>query len=43
MVAGVPEAEHPSVWEEIEQELRTFEGAGGFAGPCEMVVAVGVK
>lgn len=43
MLAGVPEAERPSVWEEIEQELRKFEGADGFVGPCEMVVAVGVK
>jgi SAM-dependent methyltransferase len=43
MLAGVPEDERPSVWEEIEEELKTFEGAGGFVGPCEMVVAVGVK
>jgi ubiquinone/menaquinone biosynthesis C-methylase UbiE len=43
MLAGVPEDERPSVWEEIEQELKTFEGADGFIGPCEMVVAVGVK
>jgi len=43
MLAGVPETERPSVWAEIEQELRAFEGAGGFVGPCEMVVGVGVK
>jgi len=43
MLSGVPEAERPSVWEEIEQELKKFEGADGFVGPCEMVVAVGVK
>ena len=43
MLAGVPESERPSVWEEIEQELRKFEGTDGFVGPCEMVVAVGVK
>jgi hypothetical protein len=43
MLAGVPEAERPSVWDEIEHQLKTFEGAGGFVGPCEMVVAVGVK
>ena len=43
MLAGVPEAERPSVWDEIEQELKNFEGADGFVGPCEMVVAVGVK
>ncbi len=43
MLSGVPEVELPSVWEEIEQELRIFEGVDGFVGPCEMVVAVGVK
>ena len=43
MLAGVPEAERRSVWDEIEQELKKFEGADGFVGPCEMVVAVGVK
>jgi hypothetical protein len=43
MLAGVPEAERPSVWEEIEQALKTFEGADGFVGPCEMVVGVGRK
>jgi len=43
MLAGVPEAERPSVWSEIEAELRAFEGAEGFVGPCEMVVAVGIK
>ena len=43
MLAGVPEAERPSVWSEIEAELKTFEGAEGFVGPCEMVVAVGIK
>lgn len=43
MLAGVPEAERPSVWDEIEQELKKFEGADGFVGPCEMVVAIGIK
>jgi hypothetical protein len=31
------------VWQEIERELAQFEGPGGFTGPCEMLVAVGVK
>jgi SAM-dependent methyltransferase len=43
MLAGVPEAERPSVWDEVERELREFEGADGFVGPCEMVVGVGTK
>jgi hypothetical protein len=43
MLAAMPESERPSVWQEIERELAQFEGPGGFAGPCEMLVAVGVK
>jgi hypothetical protein len=43
MLAGVPEAERPSVWDEIEQELSKFKGSDGFVGPCEMIVAVGTK
>ncbi len=37
------DAERKAAWEEIEQELSKFEGPGGFEGPCEMVVAVGIK
>jgi ubiquinone/menaquinone biosynthesis C-methylase UbiE len=43
MLAGVPEAERPSVWGEIEEDLKKFEGVEGFVGPCEMIVAMGVK
>ncbi len=43
MLSGLPEPERGTVWEEIEEELRQFEGADGFEGPCEMVVGVGVK
>ncbi|MBI3820272.1 MAG: class I SAM-dependent methyltransferase [Planctomycetes bacterium] len=43
MLAGVPESERPSVWDEILQKLRSFESAEGFIGPCEMVVAIGIK
>ena len=43
MLSGVPEAERPSVWAEIESELKKFEGPEGFVGPCEMVVGVGIK
>jgi SAM-dependent methyltransferase len=43
MLAGLPEDERPSVWQEIERELAKFEGPSGFVGPCEMLVAVGVK
>jgi ubiquinone/menaquinone biosynthesis C-methylase UbiE len=41
MMAGLTEAERQEAWEEIEQELRKFEGPDGFAGPCELLIAVG--
>jgi ubiquinone/menaquinone biosynthesis C-methylase UbiE len=43
MLANVREQERPLVWEEVANELRQFETADGFVGPCEMLVAVGVK
>ena len=43
MLSGLPESERGAVWEEIEEELRQFEGAEGFEGPCEMIVGAGIK
>jgi ubiquinone/menaquinone biosynthesis C-methylase UbiE len=43
MVAGLSEPEREAVWQEIEGELRRFEGPDGFEGPCEMIVGAGVK
>jgi SAM-dependent methyltransferase len=43
MLAGLDEAGREEDWQEIEGELRAFEGPSGFAGPCELVVAVGTK
>jgi ubiquinone/menaquinone biosynthesis C-methylase UbiE len=43
MLAGLSEGERASVWEEIASTLRQFETTDGFVGPCEMLVAVGVK
>ena len=43
MLAGLDDAGREAAWQEIEQELRAFEGGTGFEGPCEMIVAVGVK
>src|SRR5919112_2050778 len=43
MLSGLPESERGAVWEEIEEELRRFEGVDGFEGQCEMVVGAGVK
>lgn len=43
MLAGLNEAEREAAWQEIEQELRKFEGPNGFEGPCELIVAAGTK
>jgi len=43
MMSGLSEAEREETWREIEQELSQFENAGGFLGPCELVVGSGVK
>jgi len=39
MLAGVPETQRASVWDEIHERLRAFETADGFVGPCELLVA----
>jgi SAM-dependent methyltransferase len=44
MLAGVPEAERPAVWADIEAALRQFETpGGGFAGECELLVGSGTR
>lgn len=43
MLAGLNDEERKAAWEEIEHELSKFEGPDGFEGPCEMVIAVGIK
>ena len=43
MLAGLPEEGRQDVWDEIARELRQFEGPGGFEGPCELIVGVGVR
>ena len=43
MLSGLSEAEREETWAEIERELSQFNGPSGFAGPCEMIVGVGVK
>ena len=35
------EAGRTEAWAEIGEALRGFEGAGGFAGPCQLIVGVG--
>ncbi len=43
MLSSLSDGEKQAAWEEIEQELKQFEGGDGFVGPCELVVAVGTK
>jgi hypothetical protein len=43
MLAALPAADQAAAWDEIEQELRTFEGRGGFEAPTELVVGAGTK
>ena len=43
MMSGLSESEQEETWREIEHELRQFESAEGFEGPCELVVGSGVK
>lgn len=43
MLSGLSEPEREETWAEIEQALSQFQGANGFAGPCELIVGVGVK
>ena len=43
MMASLSESEREETWAEIEQELKQFETADGFEGPCEMVVGAGVR
>lgn len=43
MMATLSDDERADTWREIESELKKFEGPGGFVGPCEMLVAAGIK
>jgi SAM-dependent methyltransferase len=43
MLSGLDAAAKEAAWQEIETSLGEFEGQSGFAGPCEMIVAVGTK
>ncbi len=41
MMSALSDEERADTWDEIERELRQFETAGGFVGPCEMLVGAG--
>lgn len=43
MLAGLAQEECESVWQEIEQTLRQFEGPSGFEGAGELFLAVGTR
>ena len=43
MLGGLSPAEREEAWAEIGTELAAFEGAVGFEGPCELIVAWGTK
>lgn len=43
MLAGLSKADQDAAWQEIHGGLRQFEGPNGFEGPCELIVAVGVR
>lgn len=43
MLAGLPEDERASAWDEVESALAQFEGPDGFVGPCELLVAGATK
>ena len=43
MLAGLSPEDQEAAWQEIEQELRAYEGPNGFEGPCELIIGVGVR
>ena len=43
MLSSLSESERNEAWVEIETALATFEGQDGFLGPCELVVAAGIR
>jgi SAM-dependent methyltransferase len=43
MLVGLPESEREAAWDQIEQELRQFEGPAGFEAATELIVGAGRK
>jgi SAM-dependent methyltransferase len=43
MLAALPDAEQDAAWEEIEQEMGTFQGDAGFEVGTELIVGAGTK
>ena len=43
MLAALDDAAKADAWAEIARALAAFDGPDGYVGPCELVVAAGVK
>ena len=43
MLSGLVESQREDAWAEIATALGEFEGADGFEGPCELIVAAATK
>jgi SAM-dependent methyltransferase len=43
MLSGLDDVGKEAAWQEVASALRKFEGADGFEGPCELVIAIGTK
>ena len=43
MMAGLREQDRHEAWQEIEAELGQFETDGRFEGPCELLIAAGIR
>ncbi len=43
MLRGLSNTECQHAWDEIETELKQYEGSQGFESPCELIVGVGIK
>jgi hypothetical protein len=43
LIADLSQERQDAAWAEVEQALKRFEGADGFAGPSEVNLAVGRK
>ena len=43
MLSGLPEPDREAAWVEIADVLATFDGPGGFVGPCELLVVSGTR
>jgi hypothetical protein len=42
-IAELPSSERENAWEEVEQQMRRFEGPNGCELPGELLIGVGTK